>query len=74
MFAEKEGVTTGCILPIGLTVKLSSNFAILNMKLFSIRVKELFEPIVLRKKTPKNKTKPTGFCSFQRAFSRETDL
>ena len=29
-----------------------------NLKLFSIRVKELFEPIVLRKK------KATGFCSF----------
>ena len=39
-----------------------------NLKLFSITVKELFEPIVLRKK------KATGFCSFLKAFSRETDL
>ena len=30
-----------------------------NQKLFSIRVKELFEPIVVRKKK-----KATGFCSF----------
>ena len=39
-----------------------------NLKLFSIRVKELFEPIVLRKK------KATGFLLFLKAFSSETDL
>ena len=33
-----------------------------NLKLFSIRVKESFEPIVLRKK------KATGFCSFYNIF------
>ena len=33
-----------------------------NLKLFLIRVKELFEPIVLRKK------KATGFCSFCNIF------
>ena len=32
-----------------------------NHELFSITVKELFEPIVLRKKT-------TSFCSFQKHF------
>ena len=36
-----------------------------NLKLFSVGVKELFEPIVLKKK------KPTGFL---KAFSSETDL
>ena len=38
-----------------------------NMKLFSIRLKELFEPIVLRKKSD-------GFLLFLKAFSWETDL
>ena len=33
-----------------------------NLKLFLIRVKELFEPIVLRGE------KATGFCSFQKHF------
>ena len=37
-------------------------------KLFSIRVKELFEPIVLRGK------KADGFLLFLKAFSWETDL
>ena len=36
--------------------------------MLSIRVKELFEPIVCEKK------KLTGFCSFLKAFSWETDL
>ena len=35
-----------------------------NLKLFSIRVKELFEPIVLRKKK-----KSDGFLLFFKAFS-----
>ena len=39
-----------------------------NLKLFLIRVKELFEPIVLRKK------KATGLLVFLKAFSWETDL
>ena len=38
-----------------------------NQKLFSIRVKELFEPIVLQKKKKKKK-KATGFCSFEKHF------
>ena len=38
-----------------------------NLKLFSIRVKELFEPIVLRKKGD-------GLLLFLKAFSWETDL
>ena len=38
-----------------------------NLKLFPIRVKELFEPIVLRKKGD-------GFLLFLKAFSWETDL
>ena len=38
-----------------------------NLKLFSSRVKELFEPIVLRKKGD-------GFLLFLKAFSWETDL
>ena len=46
---------------------MNSNFAILNQKLFSIRVKELFEPIVLQKKGD-------GFLLFLKAFSWETDL
>ena len=41
-----------------------------NLKLFSIRVKELFDPIVLRKK----KKKGDWFLLFLKAFSRETDL
>ena len=50
------------------TVTMNSNFAILkNLKLFSIRVKELFEPIVLWKKGD-------GFLLFLKAFSWETDL
>ena len=39
-----------------------------NLKLFSIRVKELFEPIVLRKKTIVLRKKTTGFCSFQKHY------
>ena len=38
-----------------------------NLKLFSIRVKELFESIALRKKVD-------GFLLFLKAFSWETDL
>ena len=38
-----------------------------NLKLFSIRVKELFEPIVLRRKGD-------GFLLLLKAFSWETDL
>ena len=38
-----------------------------NLKLFLIRVKELFEPIVFRKKGD-------GFLLFLKAFSWETDL
>ena len=38
-----------------------------NQKLFSIRVKELLEPIVVRKKGD-------GFLLFLKAFSWETDL
>ena len=44
------------------TVTLNSNFAILkNLKLFSIRIKELFKPSVYIKK-------PTDFCSFEKHF------
>ena len=44
----KESQLRPCF-PIG-HISLNSNFAILKIqKLFSIRVKELFEPIVLRK-------------------------
>ena len=39
-----------------------------NLKLFSIRVKELFEPIVFKKK------KAPGFCSFYKIFLEKTDL
>ena len=39
-----------------------------NLKLFLIRVKELFKPIVLRKKNA------DGFLLFLKAFSSETDL
>ena len=35
--------------------------------MFSIRVKQLFEPVVLRRK-------PDGFLVFFKAFSQETDL
>ena len=38
--------------------------------MFSVRVDELFEPIVLRKK----KKKGYGFLLFLKAFSWETDL
>ena len=38
-----------------------------NLKLFSIRVKELFDPTVLRKKGD-------GFVRFSNSFSLETDL
>ena len=40
-----------------------------NLKLFLIRVKELFEPIVLQKKK-----KGDGFLLFLNVFSWETDL
>ena len=39
--------------------------------MFSIRIKELFEPIVLQKK---KKKKGDGFLLFLKAFSWETDL
>ena len=42
-----------------------------NQKLFSIRVKELFEPIVLQKK---KKKKGDGFSLFLNAFSWETNV
>ena len=45
---------------------MNSNFAILK-KMFPIRVKELFEPTVLREKGD-------GFLVFLKAFSWETDL
>ena len=51
-------------------VIMNSNFAI-NLKLFSIRLQELFELIVLRKK---KKKKGDGFLLFLKAFSWETDL
>ena len=62
-----QGVSTGCILPIVycyLEFKLCCHK---NLKLLSIRVKELFEPIVCKEK------KATDFSSFK-AFSRETAL
>ena len=43
-----------------------------NLKLFLIREKELFEPIVLQKK--KKKKTADGFFLFLKAFSSETDL
>ena len=47
---------------------MNSNFAILKkQKLFSIRVNELFEPVVLRKKGDR-------FLLFLKAFFWETDL
>ena len=53
---------------VGPIVTMNSNFASLKkQKLFSIRVKEIFEPIVLRKKGD-------GFLLFLKAFSWETDL
>ena len=39
-----------------------------NLKMFSIRVKELFEPVVLKKK------KSDRFRLFLKAFAWETDL
>ena len=60
------GHTTGCILSKGHSVAVTLNtiLAIIKaLKLFSIRIKELFEPIVLRKKA-------TGFCSFKSILMR----
>ena len=49
-------------------VTLNSNFAIFkNLKLFSVRVKKLFKPVVLRKIGDR-------FLLFLKEFSRETDL
>ena len=45
-----------------------------NLKLFSIRVKELFEPIVLQKKKKKKKKKRDRFLLFLKEFSWETYL
>ena len=42
------------------------------MKLFLIRVKELFKPIVLQKKKKKNKG--NGLLLFLKAFSWETNV
>ena len=42
-----------------------------NLKLFLMRVKELFEPVVLQKK---KKKKGDGFLFFLKTFSWETDL
>ena len=61
---DNSGVTTGCILSIGHSVPfcyLEFKLCYLkNLTLFSIRVKELFEPIVLEKK------RATGFCSLKK--------
>ena len=46
------------------TVTWNSNF-LRSLKLFSVRVNELFEPTVFRKKA-------TSFCSFLKVFSWET--
>ena len=43
-----------------------------NLKLFLVRVKELFEPIVLQKK--RKKKKDDGFLLVLKAFSWEIDL
>ena len=63
------GVTTGCILPIGYSVLLPWIQTSLSLKpeIVFNRVKELFEPIVLRKKNRR-------FLLFLKAFSWETDL
>ena len=66
-------VTTRCILPIGHgvgpTVTLNSNFATtLESEIVSVRVKELFEPIVYSENT-----RPV-FALFKSIFSWETDL
>ena len=45
-----------------------------NLKVFSIRVKELFQPIVLRKKQTNKQTKNDGFLLFLKVFSSETNL
>ena len=71
--ATLKGVTTGCILPIGHIVYCYIEFKLRylkNLKLFSIRVTELFEPIdaVLRKKKKKKKKKPTDLL-FLKVFS-----
>ena len=51
------------------TFALNSNFAILKTLLFfSIRVKELCEPIVLRKKNM------TGFCFFLKHFLEKLEM
>ena len=62
-------VTTGCILPIGYSVLLPwiQTCYLKKQKLFSIRVKKLFEPTVLRKKSD-------GFLLFLKTFSWETNL
>ena len=67
--AAHQGVTTGCIWPIGYSVLLPWIQTSLskNLKLFSIRVKELFEPIVLRRKGD-------WFLLVLKAFSQEFDL
>ena len=67
------GVTTGGLLPIGYTVYFYIEFKLRylkTLKLFSIRVKELFEPLVLKQK----KKKAEGFLLLLKAFSWETDF
>ena len=64
-------------LPIGNSVLLPwiQTSLLKNLKLFSIRVKEVFEPIVLREKTKKTKqNKNDGFLFFLKAFSWDIDL
>ena len=61
-------VATGCILPIAHRVHLEFKFRYIKMLiLFSMKVKELFEPLVLRRKAD-------GSLLFWKAFSWETDL
>ena len=70
------GVTTGGLLPIGYTVYFYIEFKLRylkTLKLFSIRVKKLFEPLVLHKKKKKKK-KAEGFLLLLKAFSSETDF
>ena len=45
-----------------------------NLKLFSIRVKELFEPIVVLPQKQNKKKKSDRFLLFLKAFSCETDF
>ena len=67
MWLVATKVTTGCILPIGYSLPWFKLRYLKNLRSFSIKGKDLFEPLVLR-------TKAAKILLFLKAFPWVTDL